>query len=115
MDTPARRTARTFAHGAHPPQARAGVGRTACVTWLALGIGRACAAWAWGFVTYVVFVALFTDAMAVPGWIRWLSPFAHLPSAPADNITVMPVAGVLAAGLAVAVAGSGTLRRRDLG
>ena len=93
----------------------AGVWCVAGVTMLAYGLGRTRGAWAWGYLAYVVVVALFADVLDLPRWATLLSPFAHLPSAPAENITIWPIVGVLAASAALALAGLQGLRRRDLG
>jgi ABC-2 type transport system permease protein len=62
----------------------------------------------------VVLGPMFGPALGLPGWVRDLSPFTHVPNAPAVAVTVGPllgplVVGVLLGGLAVL-----QLRRRDL-
>ncbi|GLZ05620.1 exporter of polyketide antibiotics [Actinomadura sp. NBRC 104412] len=83
-----------------------------------LGLGwlpRAAAAVAWVVFAYCVFIAMFSDAIDLPGWTKAVSPFAHTPELPLESLTATPLA-VTAAVLAALLAGGYLgLRRRDLG
>jgi ABC-2 type transport system permease protein len=56
---------------------------------------------------------LFGPGLSLPRWALDLSPFTHVPKAPAVAITVQPVAGLLAATAVIACAGFFWLRHRD--
>jgi ABC-2 type transport system permease protein len=57
---------------------------------------------------------LFGPTLKVPQWAQDLSPFTHLPKAPAVPVTAAPVLGLIAVVAALALAGLVSLRRRDL-
>lgn len=69
----------------------------------------------WGLVVLCVFVGpMFGPSLGLPSWLVDLSPFSHVPNAPAVDVTQGPllVLGLVAALLAaVAVV---VLRRRNL-
>ena len=70
---------------------------------------------AWLLVVFCVFVGpMFGPALGLPAWVLDLSPFTHVPNAPAVSITWGPVLWLVATGLAVGAAGAVALRRRDL-
>jgi ABC-2 type transport system permease protein len=50
----------------------------------------------------------------LPHWAQDLSPFTHIPKTPAAEITAIPVVGLLAIAVVLAVAGLIAFRRRDL-
>jgi ABC-2 type transport system permease protein len=57
---------------------------------------------------------LFGPTLGLPGWAQDLSPFTHLPNAPAVPVQAGPVLAVVAAVAALAAVGLIALRRRDL-
>jgi ABC-2 type transport system permease protein len=69
----------------------------------------------WLLVVFCVFVGpMFGPSLGLPGWLLDVSPFTHIPNAPATAITGGPVLGL---GLAIVVFGTVavlTLRRRNL-
>jgi ABC-2 type transport system permease protein len=69
----------------------------------------------WLLVVFFVFVGpMFGPSLGLPTWVLDLSPFTHVPNAPATAITAAPV---LALGLVVVVVGAVgvvALRRRNL-
>lgn len=54
------------------------------------------------------------DTFGWPGWIRWLSPFAHLAPVPAEPIDVAGAVSMLAVSAALAAGGLVGYARRDL-
>ncbi len=53
--------------------------------------------------------------LGLPAWVTWLSPFSHVPSVPAEHVTVGGSAVMLLVAAALVVAGAVGHRRRDLG
>jgi ABC-2 type transport system permease protein len=69
----------------------------------------------WALVVGSIFVGpMFGPALGLPAWLVDLSPFTHVPSAPAVAVTAGPVLGLAVAGVLLAVVGVLVLRRRDL-
>lgn len=56
---------------------------------------------------------LFGPGLNLPQWALNSSPFTHVPKAPAVEITVLPVSGLLAATASITLAGLLWLRHRD--
>ena len=50
----------------------------------------------------------------LPAWAQDLSPFTHVPKAPAAAVTALPVVALIAIAAALVAAGLASLRRRDL-
>ena len=50
----------------------------------------------------------------LPPWVQDISPFTHIPKAPAASITALPVVGLLVTSALLAVAGLVAFRRRNL-
>ena len=69
---------------------------------------------AWGGLAGVVVVGMFGELLRLPAWAREVSPFTHLPAAPAEAVRVAPLAALVVIALLLAAAGSWGLRRRDL-
>jgi ABC-2 type transport system permease protein len=57
---------------------------------------------------------MFGPSLGLPQWLLDLSPFTHLPKAPANPVTATPLVLVTAVCLALVAAGLVALRRRDL-
>jgi len=57
---------------------------------------------------------LFGPTLALPRWAQNLSPFTHVPKAPATDITPAPLAVLAAVSLVLVVAGVVSFRRRSL-
>ena len=69
----------------------------------------------WALVVVCVFVGpMFGPSLGLPGWLLDVSPFSHVPNAPAVAITAGPVIGLVATCVLLAVVGVLALRRRDL-
>lgn len=87
----------------------------AAVAALAYGVSRSSGPWVWGYFAYVLVVALFAEVLSLPDWAIALSPFEHLPAAPAEDVTALPILGVVAVSAVLMLGGLQLLRRRDLG
>ena len=57
---------------------------------------------------------LFGPSLGLPLWAQDLSPFTHVPKAPAAAVTAAPLLLLVGTGLALAATGIVALRRRDL-
>jgi ABC-2 type transport system permease protein len=69
----------------------------------------------WALVVYVVFVGpLFGPSLGLPAWLMDLSPFTHVPNAPAVAISVAPVLALGLVCAALGATGAVLLRRRNL-
>ena len=69
---------------------------------------------AWGVLGATIFVGIFGPLLNASQWILDLSPFTHLPRVPGGEITVAPLAWLIAIALALMAAGLVGFRRRDL-
>jgi ABC-2 type transport system permease protein len=69
----------------------------------------------WALVVLVIFLGpMFGPTLGLPGWLLNLSPFTHVPNAPAVAISLGPVLGLLSACALLAGAGIVAMRHRDL-
>lgn len=69
----------------------------------------------WALVVFSVFVGpMFGPSLGLPTWLLDLSPFTHVPNAPAVAVSTEPVLGLGLAFVLLAAAGILSLRRRDL-
>lgn len=69
----------------------------------------------WALVAGGVFVGpMFGPSLGLPTWLLDLSPFTHVPNAPAVAITLGPVLGLIAASAALAAAGVIAMHHRNL-
>jgi ABC-2 type transport system permease protein len=68
----------------------------------------------WATVIVAIFVGpMFGPSLGLPTWLLDLSPFTHVPNAPAVSISLGPVLGLsLACGL-LSIVGVLALRRRN--
>jgi ABC-2 type transport system permease protein len=69
--------------------------------------------WALLMVSIVV-GPLFGPGLKLPQWIQDLSPYTHIPKAPAVAVTAAPMLALIAVVAALALTGLVSLRRRDL-
>jgi ABC-2 type transport system permease protein len=69
----------------------------------------------WLALTWCVVVLMFASALQMPDWLQALSPFHHLPLAPAEDVDLVPVAAVGAVAVVASLAGQLAFRRRDIG
>jgi ABC-2 type transport system permease protein len=74
--------------------------RLTAVSWAALGL--------------FAFVVLFGPLLRLSQWVMDVSPFSHIPKVPGADVTVTPLAWLLAVTAVLAAAGLAGFRRRDL-
>jgi ABC-2 type transport system permease protein len=79
-------------------------------------VPRRAATVSWTVVmVFILLGPLFGAAtLQLPQWIQNVSPFTHIPKAPAADVTTIPVVSLLAISAALAVAGLVAFRRRNL-
>jgi ABC-2 type transport system permease protein len=66
-------------------------------------------------VVFTVFVGpMFGPSLGLPTWLLDLSPFTHVPNAPAVAVSIEPVLGLGLACVLLSAAGVILLRRRNL-
>ncbi|CAN5571446.1 exporter of polyketide antibiotics [soil metagenome] len=70
---------------------------------------------AWVGLAVAVVVGLFAELMGLPGAVRDVSPFTHLPAVPAASVEILPLVVLTAVAGALTVVGLLGLERRDLG
>jgi ABC-2 type transport system permease protein len=76
---------------------------------------RVAAALSWAVLIAAVLVGpLFGPTLNIPGWMRDLSPFTHVPKVPAVPVTAGPLLALLTVVAVLAVTGVVALRRRNL-
>ena len=69
----------------------------------------------WTLVAAGIFVGpMFGPSLGLPAWLRDVSPFTHVPNAPAVAISPTPVLGLITAFAVLAAAGVVALRHRNL-
>jgi ABC-2 type transport system permease protein len=69
----------------------------------------------WALVVAAIFVGpMFGPSLQLPALLMNLSPFTHVPNAPAVAVTFAPILGLVIACLLLAAAGATRLRHRDL-
>jgi ABC-2 type transport system permease protein len=69
----------------------------------------------WALVVSSIFVGpMFGPSLRLPTWLQDLSPFAHVPNAPAVALSAEPILGLILACVLLAAAGALLLRRRNL-
>jgi ABC-2 type transport system permease protein len=92
------------------------VGVLVAVVLLAVNLThRAAVAVAWSvLMVSIVLGPLFGVTLGLPGRVRDLSPFTHVPSVPAVPVDAGAVVGLTAVAVTLAAAGFALLRRRDL-
>ncbi len=65
-------------------------------------------------VASVVLGPMFGPSLELPGWVQDLSPFTHVPNAPAVAVSVGPLLGLLVVGVLLSGVAVLQLRHRDL-
>jgi ABC-2 type transport system permease protein len=84
-------------------------------TVLLLGLFPRAASVAWGAWSICVVLALFETIIDIPGLVRDLSPFEHIPLVPANAFTPAPPAVLAGIAVVLTAIGGVALRRRDIG
>lgn len=82
---------------------------------LLVGVAPRLAPLSWGSVAFCFVVGWLGGLLRPPRWVVDLSPFSHTPAAPAEAVTLVPLAALLAAVLALGAAGVLAFERRDIG
>ncbi len=76
---------------------------------------RWCVALSWGLLLVAVLLGpMFGPDLGAPGWALDLSPFTHVPKAPAVDVTAGPLAALAAVAAGLGAAGLVAFRRRNL-
>jgi ABC-2 type transport system permease protein len=69
----------------------------------------------WALVVLTIVLGpMFGPSLGLPTWLLDLSPFTHVPNAPAVPISMGPVLGLVAAGALLAAAGALAMHHRNL-
>jgi ABC-2 type transport system permease protein len=68
----------------------------------------------WAVFAAIVVIAIFAETLRLPQWVRNVSPFEHLPDAPARELQAAPVVTLTTVAVVLAVVGWAGFRRRDL-
>jgi ABC-2 type transport system permease protein len=74
---------------------------------------RGAVALSWGGLLAAFVAGQMGMLLKLPRWVINLSPFAHAPAAPAEGVTMVPLAILLAIAVALCIAGIGAFRRRN--
>jgi len=91
-----------------------GVLGAAVVTTVVL-LPRWCVGLSWAFLIFFILVGpMFGPSLGLPTWLLNLSPFTHVPNAPAAAFSVEPVVGLTLAVVPLAALAVLLLRRRNL-
>jgi ABC-2 type transport system permease protein len=75
---------------------------------------RATIAVSWGAFIFCLIVMQLQAALDLPQWIVNVSPFVHIPIAPSQSVSPMPLVSLLAIAAALAFIGFGAFRHRDI-
>jgi ABC-2 type transport system permease protein len=67
-----------------------------------------------GAAALALMLQLVGESLDAPGWVTWISPFAHAADAPLDPVSVAAAIAMVLVGLALAAAGLHAFARRDL-
>jgi ABC-2 type transport system permease protein len=101
--------------GAAPAQLPANGVLGAAVLALVMLVPRWSVGLSWVLVVFAIFVGpMFGPSLGLPSWLLDLSPFTHVPNAPAVSVSAGPMIGLLAACLLLAGAGASAMHRRNL-
>ncbi|GHJ60243.1 exporter of polyketide antibiotics [Nocardioides sp. OK12] len=92
-----------------------GVLLLAALARLVHGVAPRRTALAWGPLVVAVVVMFFGELLGLPRWVRWFSPFDHLPLVPAEDPSLGAAAVVVALALALGASGQLAFQRRDIG
>jgi ABC-2 type transport system permease protein len=79
------------------------------------GLAPRFTSFAWGAPVAFLLLGQLGPLLPLSPWILALSPFAHVPELPGGEVSLAPLAALVAVAAALAVAGLGGLLRRDIG
>jgi len=68
----------------------------------------------WALVVWSLLVGLLGEILGLPDWLQELSPFAHVPGYPLEDVTAGPLVVLTAVGVVLAALGVLGFRRRDV-
>lgn len=69
----------------------------------------------WAVVVFAIVVGpMFGASLGLPSWLLNLSPFTHVPNAPAAAVTLAPILGLGLAGVLLAMGSALVMRHRNL-
>jgi ABC-2 type transport system permease protein len=77
------------------------------------GLAPRAAAAAWAPLVYCFTTAMLGPLLGLPGWMEDLSPYAHVPALPADDLAAGPLLVITAIAAALVALGLAGYRRRD--
>ena len=87
----------------------------AAVVVVGMALPRLSVGLSWALVVAAIFLGpMFGPSLGLPAWLLDLSPFNHVPNAPAVAVGLAPVVALGGVGLVLASAGALLMRRRDL-
>lgn len=69
---------------------------------------------AWAGVTAAFIIGWLGALLRLPGWVRGLSPFEHLPVVPVEEVVMLPLVGLTALAAVLLLVGTWGLRSRDV-
>ncbi|HMG30029.1 MAG TPA: ABC transporter permease [Jiangellaceae bacterium] len=75
---------------------------------------RLAAAVSWAVLALCVLIGQLGQILGLPQAVLDLSPFSHVPAAPADDVTALPLLALLLVAAALTAIGVASFRRRDL-
>ena len=84
------------------------------ITMALYGVARRAAPIAWAVLVATFLASEIGPLFDLPGWVRDLSPFTHIPPLPGGEITVGPILALVAVAAGLMAVGLLALRRRDI-
>jgi ABC-2 type transport system permease protein len=69
---------------------------------------------AWAALAVVFVTGYLGDLFKFPDWVRWISPFEHIPALPAEGFAVLPLLLLSLVAAALIAVGTGAFSARDL-
>jgi ABC-2 type transport system permease protein len=75
---------------------------------------RATAALSWAGFGLCLFIGQFGDLLKLPQFTKDISPFTHTPTAPAEAVSALPLALLMAIAIGFTILGLAWFRRRDI-
>jgi ABC-2 type transport system permease protein len=104
------------------PRLAAAVLAHAPAVWVLVGLAAAlfgllprAAPLVWAALAGSVVIALLGEPLRLPGWVRDLSPFTHVPQLPEQTVSWPPLLALTACSAVLAVLGTWAFTRRDVG
>ena len=70
---------------------------------------------AWAALGMCIVIGMLGELLDLPGWMKSISPFGHVPQLPVADLTVMPLGVLTIIAAVLTAAGLSGLRRRDIG